>query len=1105
MAALYDLSVRRPVFATVLSLAIVIGGVIGFTQLGVREYPVVEPPVVSVQTNLRGANATVVENQVTEPLEASINAIDGIRSLTSTSREGRSTIRVEFELGADLDAAAAEVRDRVSRARQQLPPEIDEPVVSKADADGQPVVFLNLASDRYSLLELTEIAENFFAERLQTIPGVAAVDIWGARRYAMRLVMDPARLAAYNLTPADVRTAVQRQNLELPGGRIEGDQVELTIRPLTRLATPEEFEGLVLRADGPTLVRFRDVGRVELGALNERTLLRRDGAEMVGVVLRPLPGANQIDMVDAFNARVAEIAPDLPPGIRLGIGFDNTVPIRASIREVQQTLLLALALVVLVIFAFLRDWRTTLVPVLVIPVSLVGAFGVMALAGFSVNVLTLLALVLAIGLVVDDAIVVLENIYAKIEGGADPRPAAVRGTREIYLAVIATTLALVAVFLPIIFQGGIVGALFREFGLTIAGAVVISSFVALTLTPMVASKLLRRRARAPWLYRKTEPAFARLADGYRRALGAFLRVRWLAFVVMLAAGAGIWTLFGALESELAPQEDRSQLRLTANAPQGRGYAYMLAYMRELEDLVRREVPEAAAVISVTSPGFGGAASVNSGFVTVRLVPPAERTRTQDEIASALQRAVRGLPGARVNVAQPPTIATQTSRGLPVQFIVQAPTLEALQETMPAFMAAANQDPAFQFARSNLEFTLPELQVEVDRTRAQTLGIDPQDVTGTLQLALSEQRVGFFIRDGKQYEIIGQLEREGRNTPAALERLTVRSASGQPIPLANLVTTRESAAPPQLNRFQRFTAATVSAQPAPGVSLGEAIEAMERIAAETLPPGFTTALDGQSRDFRESSGQIYVVFLLALVLIFLVLAAQFESFRDPLTILFTVPLALVGALGLLWLFGATLNVFSQIGLVMLIGLVTKNGILIVEFARQRREAGADVHTAAAEAAEARFRPILMTAFSTILGTLPIALALGSGATSRIPMGLAVIGGMAVGTALSLFVVPAVYTFIAGRRLPDNPDLDRALRRDAAGAARRDAPSAGNGRAGERAAGSGTAGDGMARSGTAATPPPAFPAPLSVLPNARPPDEPAGDGAAQPAPLPDRPAP
>ncbi|CAN5495459.1 efflux RND transporter permease subunit [soil metagenome] len=1015
MASISDVSIKRPVLATVMSLTIIVFGLIGLSQLGVREYPIMEPPVVSVQTSLRGANAEVIEAQVTEPLEESINSIDGIRSLTSASREGRSSITIEFNLGMDIDAAAAEVRDRVSRARGRLPQEVEEPVVSRSNADAQPIAFLGISSDRHDLLDLSRIADTYYRQRLQTIEGVSGVDIWGEKRYSMRLIMDPLRLAAYNLTPLDVRQAVQRQNVELPGGRIEGDQVELTVRPMTRLSTIDDFQNLLLKADGTTLVRFGDVGRVELAALNQRTLLKRDGVEMVGVVLRPLPGANYIAIADEFHERIAEIERDLPAGVSAEIGFDVTEQIRASIYEVRNTVFIALMLVILVIFLFLRDWRTTLIPVLVIPVSLIGAFGMMALFGFTINVLTLLAIVLAIGLVVDDAVVVLENIYAKVEAGAKPIQAALTGTREIYLAVIATTLSLVAVFLPIIMQTGIVGSLFREFGITLAGAVVISSFVALTLTPMLSSKLLKRRDVQPWFYRKTEPAFVRLNERYRTALATFMQRRWMAFVVMGFAGALIVIFFISLETELAPQEDRSQLTLSANAQQGRGFEYMEAYMNRLADLVEQEVPEAHAIVSITSPGFGGG-SVSSGFVRVTLVPPEERARTQTEIANALQAAVRQLPGARVFVQQPATISTAQTRGLPVQLVLQANTLQQLNDVLPTFLERAGQDPAFQFVRANLEFTQPELQVAVDRDRARSLGVDATDVAQTMQVALSEGRLGYFLMDGMQYEVIGQVERISRSDPSGLRGLFVRSASGESVLLDNVVSVREGAAPPQLFRYDRFAAVTISASPAPGVPLGRAIETMEAVAAEVLPEGVTYTWTGQSRDFRDTSGQIYVAFLLALLLIYLVLAAQFESFRDPAVILLTVPLALVGALAFLWYFQMTLNVFSQIGLVMLIGLVTKNGILIVEFAKQRRAQGADPFEAVINAAAVRFRPILMTALSTILGILPIALALGAGAESRMPMGIAVIGGLLIGTFLTLFVIPALYTYIASREMP-----------------------------------------------------------------------------------------
>ncbi|HYE58224.1 MAG TPA: efflux RND transporter permease subunit, partial [Rhodothermales bacterium] len=940
MASLYSVSVRRPVLTTVLSLAIVIAGLLGLRSLGIREYPVIETPVISVSTSLRGANAEVIQNQVTEPIEESVNGIAGIRSITSSSRDGSSNVTVEFELGEDLDNAAAEVRDRVSRARGRIPPEADEPVVSKSNADASPVVFLAVSSNSRSLLELTDIARKFFVERLQTIPGVSGVNIWGEKRYAMRLYLDPTRLAAYGLTPSDLRAAVQSQNVELPGGRIEGNQVDLSIRPLMRLQTVEDFENLVLKASGSTLVRMKDVGRVVLAAQNERSILKRNGVPMVGVVLQPLPGANYIEMVDEFYRRLELIRRDLPEDVNTEVGFDNTRQIRASIVEVEETVAIAIALVVLVIFLFLRDWRSTLVPILVIPVSLIGAFAIMAAAGFSINVLTLLALVLAIGLVVDDAIVVLENIYVKIEEGVPPRKAAIDGTKEIFMAVIATTAALVVVFLPIIFQGGVVGALFREFGITLAGAILISAFAALTLTPMLSSRILRRGHEHPWLYRKTEPFFESMNEGYRSALDGFLKRRWLAFVVMGLSGGLVYVLFNSLESELAPQEDRWQLNVSAQAPQGTTYQAMAAYMDRLTEVVQREVPEASGFNTIVGGG-GGGGGTNSGRITVTLVPPDERTRTQDQIAQALQGAVRRVPGASVNVQQPATISTSSSRGSPVQFVLQAPTLEQLKEVLPRFVAEAEESGAFSFVRANLEFTNPELQVQVDRSRAQSLGIDPLDVAQALQVALSEQRLGYFIREGQQYEIIAQLEASRRNDPSGLRGLYVRSSTGQPIVVENLVTTRESAAPPQLFRYNRFEAATINAQPAPGVTLGSALETMDEIADRVLPEGFSRDVTGQSRDFRESSGSLFFVFGLALLLIYLVLAAQFESFRDPFTILLTVPLALVGALGFLWYFGATLNVFSQIGIVMLIGLVTKNGILIVEFANQRREQGASI--------------------------------------------------------------------------------------------------------------------------------------------------------------------
>ncbi len=1008
---LHELSVRRPVLATVFSLVIVLFGIIAFTFLGVREFPSVDAPVITVSTNYPGANASVIESQITEPLEESVNGIEGIRSLTSVTREGRSTIQVEFSLGDDLDRAANDVRDRVSRVISRLPPDVDPPQVSKASDDEDPIVFLNVSSDRRDLLELSQIARDQFAERLQTIPGVSRVDIWGNRRYAMRLRIDPQRLAAYRLSMAEVRAALARENVELPSGNLEGDEVQLTIRTLSRLSTPEEFENVILREAGGQTIRLRDVGRAEFAAENERTVLKRDGVPMVGVVVRPLPGANNVAVADEFHRRLGEIQRDLPDDIRTELGFDITEFIRASISEVQRTVFLALLLVIGVIFLFLRDWRTTLVPVVTIPVALVGAFFGMWLLGFSINVLTLLALVLAVGIVVDDAIVVVENIYARIEGGDDPLEGSMAGTREIFFAIVSTTLALVAVFLPIVFLGGLTGQLFTEFGLTLAAAVVISSFVALTLAPMLCSKLLRKRERTPWFHRRTEPFFQGLTKGYRRSLDAFLGVRWAALVILpVTVGVG-FLLFQSLPQELAPTEDRGGMRIVVSGPEGATFAYMDRRMDALSRIVLDEAPEARAVISVTSPGFGAASAVNSGFVRVALTDAGDRSRSQGEVASALTQAVRQVRGIDAFVAQDQSIRTGGGGGLPVQFVLQAPNLAALEEVLPEFLSAARDRPELAVVDVDLTFDAPEIELRIDRDRARILGVSTEDIGEALQLALSEQRTGFFVMNGQQYDVILEVEREERRDPAALLALWVRGGNGMPVQLESLVELRETAAPPQLYRFDRFASATVSAGLAEGAVIGDGIRAMREVAEEVLDERFNTSLAGASRDFEEGSEGVTFLFALALVLVFLILAGQFESFRDPFIIMFTVPLALVGALGALALFGQTLNIFSQIGMIMLIGLVTKNGILIVEFANQRKAAGLPVGEAIREGAVSRFRPVIMTSISTSLGILPLALALGAGAGSRVPLGIAVIGGLLVGTLLTLFVVPAMYSYLS----------------------------------------------------------------------------------------------
>lgn len=1011
--SLSSVSIRRPVLASVMSLVIILFGIIGFTRLGVREYPSVDPPIITVQTNYPGANADVIESQITEPIEESVNGIAGIRTMTSVSRESRSTVTIEFDLSVDLETAANDVRDRVSRAQRTLPPDVDNPIVSKADADASPIVFLNVSSDTRDPLSLTEIGTNLIKERVQTIPGVSSVAIWGEKRYSMRLSLDPARLAAYGLTLTDVRNALERENVELPTGRIEGETTELSVRTVGRLTTPEEFNRLIISEQDGAIVRLENVGKAELGPENQRTVLKRDGKPMIGVVLIPQPGANNIEIVDEFYARLEEIKKDLPADIQFNIGFDTTTYIRDSIDEVVQTIFVAFGLVVLVIFLFLRDWRTTLIPSVVIPVALIGTFFVMQVAGFSINVLTLLGIVLAIGLVVDDAIVVLENIYTKIEEGMTPLQAGFKGSKEIFFAVIATTIALVAVFLPVMFLEGLTGRLFREFGVVLGGSVIISSFVALTLTPMLATRLLKGHTGHSWFYRKTEPFFTGITNAYRSALEAFMRHRWAVFLVIAGSAVLIWYFMGSLQSELAPLEDRSGLRMFATAPEGTTFEAMDAYMDKAIGTFKDSVPEIAAIISVTSPGFGASSSVNSGFMRVILTPPDERDQTQSQIAGRMNGLIRNIPGARGFISEEQTIGGRRG-GLPVQFVIQAPNFERLTEKLPVFLEEAGNSEVFNVVDVDLKFNKPELRVNVDREKARVLGVSMLDVAQALQLALSDGRLGYFTMNGKQYQVIGQLEKTDRDEPVDLRSVFLRNDRGEMVQLDNVISTEEESRPPQLYRFNRYVSATVSAGLADGYALDAGIQEMERIAGVTLDESFTTALSGASKDFKESSSSLLFAFMLALLLVYLTLAAQFESFRDPFITLFTVPLALTGALLALWYFGETLNIFSQIGMIMLVGLVTKNGILIVEFANQRRDAGLEVREAIIDASVSRFRPILMTSLSTIFGALPIALALGSGAESRVSMGVVLVGGLVVATFLTLFVVPAIYSFFSGKR-------------------------------------------------------------------------------------------
>ncbi len=1009
--SLSSTSINRPVLAIVMSLIIVIFGVIGFRYLSIREYPSVDPPIITVQASYTGASADVMQGQVTEPLEEALNGIAGIKNLTSNSRDGRTQITVEFDLDADLESAANDVRDKVSGAQGRLPRDIDPPVVSKANADSQPIVLTYLSSNRRTLLELTDYANNTLKERIQTIPGVSEVRVYGERKYAMRLWLDPVKLAALRVSPVDVQAALTRENVELPSGAVQGQNTQLTLRTMGRLSTVADFNDLIIRKDDVSLVRLSDIGYAELYPENDQTIFKVNGVPMVGLAIIPQPGSNQIEIADAFNQRLAQYAKDLPKDLVLKPGFDNSVFIRKSITEVEHTILEAFGLVVVIIFLFLRDWRSTIIPVVAIPVSLVGIFFVMYLLDFSINVLTLLAIVLAIGLVVDDAIVVLENIYARIEEGEDPKTAAIRGSEEILMAVVSTTVVLAAVFLPVVFLTGITGRLFREFGIVVAGSVLISAFVSLTLTPMMCARLLRRQQTHNWFYRKTEPFFQGLVGAYRSSLLTFLRRRWLAWLVVAGTGAGIWFFLKAIPSELAPVEDRSRINLNATGPEGASFEYMDAYMAEATRLVADSVGgnNLSSVFAVTSPSFGGGS--NAGIARVLLVEADQRPKTQDDIAKGLSAGVKRLSAARTSVSQDQSIGSGGG-GLPVQFVVQNQDFDKLREAVPRFLDAARLDPTFQFVDVNLKFNKPELRVNIDRAKAQSLGVSVQSISQTLQAGLSGQRYGYFIRNGKQYQIIGQVARADRNQPLDVRLLSVKNNLGQLVQLDNVIRLEESSTPPQLYRFNRYNSATFSASLAPGKTLGDGIAAMQAIADKSLNDTFSTELAGASRDFQESSSSLLFAFGLALVLIYLVLAAQFESFRDPLVIMVTVPLALSGALLSLWYFNQTLNLFSQIGIIMLVGLVTKNGILIVEFANQRVEHhNVDYLTGLVEGATARFRPILMTSLCAILGILPIAIATGAGALSRRAMGIGVVGGLFFATGLTLYVVPVMYSYFA----------------------------------------------------------------------------------------------
>lgn len=1011
---LASLSINRPVLATVMSIVLVIFGIIGFNYLGVREFPSVDPPIITVTTNYPGANADIIESQITERLEESINEVQGIRTMTSVSSDGRSTITVEFELSSDMDAAANDVRDKVAAAVRNLPPDADPPIVAKSDADAETIFSLTVQSDTKSLLELTELGVNVFKERLQTVPGVSKINIWGEKRYSMKLMLEPMKMAALGVTPVDIRNALQVQNVELPSGRIDGEEVELTIRTFGRLTTEEEFDNLIVQEKEGKIIRLSDVGRAELRPQNERSLLRGNGGvPMIGIAITPQPGSNYIEIVDEIYKRVEQIKKELPEDVRLGVVLDATENIRKSISEVKETVLIAFGLVVLVIFIFLRNWRTTLIPVIAIPISLIATFFVMYTMGFSINILTLLAIVLATGLVVDDAIVVMENIYSKVEDGINPRQAAHEGSKEIIFAVISTTITLTAVFLPVIFLQGLTGRLFREFGIVVAGAVIISSFVSLTLTPMMSSRLLKKKKGTSQFFIKSEAFFNGMISGYKNSLTRFMKRPWVSLIWMGISIVLIFLVGRNIPSELAPMEDKSRLIVRATAPEGTSYEKMDAFQNQLI-AITDTLAEKDNILAVTSPGFGASISANSSFVRVNLVPKNQRNRSQQELADYLSGVFKQYNFARIFVAQEQTIGGNRFAALPVQFVLQAPTLDKLEEVLPEFLAKASQDPAFQVVDVDLKFNKPEIQVEINREKAMEMGINVRDIAESMQLTFSGQRYGYFIMNGKQYEVIGQASKYNRDDPEDLKLLHIRNKNGQLIPLDNLITLKEASSPPQLYRYNRYVSATISANPAEGKTIGEGIKAMEKIADELLDDSFSTALAGTSKEFAESGSSLIFAFGLALVLVYLVLAAQFESFADPFIIMLTVPLALAGALMSLHFFGHTLNIFSEIGIIVLVGLVTKNGILIVEFANQRKENGLSSIDAVIDASTQRFRPILMTSLATILGALPIALALGDAATSRIPMGVAIIGGLTFSLVLTLYVIPGLYAIFSSKK-------------------------------------------------------------------------------------------
>jgi multidrug efflux pump len=1010
--SLSTISIKRPVLAIVMNLLILLFGFIGYQFLGVREFPSIDPPVVNVGASYPGANADIVESQITEPLEKALNSVEGIRSISSSSNQGSSNITIEFNLGVDMEKAANDVRDKVSQAVAMLPKDLDGlPTVRKADANSETILSLSLSSDSKSILEVSDIAENVVSPRLETIEGVSEVRIWGFKRYSMRIWMNPEQMASMGVTTQDVKLALDRENVELPSGKLQGDNTELVVKTIGRFTNEEDFNNMIIKNINEQIVRLKDIGYAEIGPENIETVLRWNGVPMCGVAIQPQPGANYLDIAKEVYKRKAEIEKSLPADVKLGTILDYTKFVKQSVEEVAETILIAVILVVIIIFLFFRDWIVAVRPLIDIPVSLVGTFFIMYLFGFSINVLTLLAIVLATGLVVDDGIVVTENIFKKIEEGMNPIEASVKGANEIFFAVISTSVTLAAVFLPVIFMEGFVGRLFREFGIVLSSAVLISAFVSLTLTPMLNAYLNRKTAKKSKFYLMTEPFFENIEKSYHESLNNFLKAKWVVAPIMIVIFGMVYFFWGKLKSELAPLDDRSNLQVQFLGPEGSSYDFMDKYIQKAGKIIEDSIPEVNGLMTITAPSFGGSGGANTGFGRISLYDKTERKLSQSEVADKMTNMLKKIPEGRAFVNQQQTIAVNKRGGLPVGYVIQTPDFKKMREYLPKFMDEVQKDPTFMISDVNLKFSKPELSIIIDREKAKSLGVAVADVAQTMQLAFAGQRFSYFTMNGRQYQVIGQYDKKDRNEPYDLKSMFVKNNLGRLVQLDNIVKVEENSSPPQLYHYDRYLSATVSAGLAPGKTIADGIDAMDAIRDKLNDDRVRTTLTGNSRDFAESSSNTLFSFGLALILVFLILAAQFESFMDPLIIMFTVPLAIAGAVFSLWLFDQTLNIFSQIGMIMLIGLVTKNGILIVEFANQLREKGYSKYNAALEAASMRLRPILMTTLATTFGALPIAMALGAAGESRRSMGIVVIGGLMLSLILTLFVIPAMYVYLS----------------------------------------------------------------------------------------------